>query len=348
LNESWLFHSINGQNRRMNPPGKLTLLALLLAAPASVCFAQARGGAAAERPAVAYTQGGTLYLASESGQVVKKIGAPVPIGDFAISPDLKTVIFASAVPGVVGGPFLIMDTASGKIDPMMPDPYFNDASVGGDLAEFYSDPEFSQDGKLVLFAAHAAGLGSEVHTSGPLAILNLATREVSIVKSTVASDGLPYGHMRNPHWSPDGKQILGNIEGRAFVAEVDGQTLNEAKIPESEISQSGSSYGMHAIGWLGGECVLYQAGETPDRDPARVLQLRTQMTSPAAEMLHISEDNLRGLRDLAGGLRIVSVPEGYRVEGPAGNWLIRGDREEIFTRLLPVRAGATQIPAECR
>jgi hypothetical protein len=332
----------------VNPLGRLSILALILAASAGQCLAQARGGAIAEPPAVAYALGGTLYLASESGQVVKKIEAPIPIGDFAISPDLNTVIFASAVPGVVGGPFLIMDVASGKIDLMMPDPYFNDASVAGDLAEFYSDPEFSPDGKLVMFAAHAAGQGSEVHTSGPLAILKLATREVSIVKSTVAADGLPYGYMRNPHWSSDGKRALGNIEGRAFVAEVDGPTLNEVKIPESEISQSGSSYGMHVIGWLGSECVLYQVGEMPEADPARVLQLRTQMTSSAAEMLHLPEDDLRGLHDLAGGMRIVSAPEGYRVVGPAGNWLIRGEREEIFARILPRRAGNTQIPAECR
>lgn len=320
----------------------------MILASALPCLGQARGADAVARPAVAYTHDGALYLASESGQVLKKIGVPVPIGDFAISPDLKTVVFASAVPGEAGGPFLILDVPSGAIDPMMSDPYFNDASVAGDLAEFYTDPEFSPDGKRVVFATHAAGQGSDVHTSGPLAILNLAAREVSILKSTVASDGFPYGHMRNPHWSPDGRQILGNIEGRAFVTDVDGPGLTEVMIPESEYNQSANSYGMYAIGWLGTGCVLYQAGEESERDPARVLQLRTQMTSPAAAMLQLPEDALRGLRDLSGGLRIVSVPEGYRVEGPAGPWLIGGDREITFARLLPQGDSAELVPPDCK
>jgi hypothetical protein len=324
----------------VNLLSKLSIAMLMCAALAPQCMSQT--------PAVAYTSDGALYVASESGQLIKKITAPSPIGDFAISPDLKTLIFASAVPGVVGGPFLIMDVPSGQIEPMMPDPYFNDASVAGDLAEFYTDPEFSADGKLVLFAAHAAGEGDDVHTSGPLAVLNLDTRDVSVVKSTVAADGLPYGHMRNPHWSPDGRRVLGNIEGRAFIADVDGQKLTEAIIPDSELTQSGNSYGMHAIGWLGPGCILYQAGESPQLDPARILELNTQKTSLAAPLLHLPEDSLPGLRDLSGRIRIVSASEGYRVESAGGNWLIRGDQQTTFARILDRPDNSESIPVECR
>ena len=274
--------------------------------PAAWCVGQTTG-AGEQQPAVAYVVGGSLYLAAESGQVLRKIGAPVPIGDFAISPDLKTVVFASAVPGVAGGPFLIMDVSSGAIDPMMPDPYFNGGSVAGDLAEVYTDPEFSPDGKRVVFATHASAQGSESHTSGPLAFLNIETREVSILKSTVAGDGLPYGYMRNPRWSPDGKQILGSIEGRAFVTSADGQALTEVMIPESELSQSAASYGMYAIGWLGSGCVLYQAGEEPQSDPARVYQLITQKTSPAAGTWRLPEESLRGVRGFSGQLRMFPI-----------------------------------------
>jgi hypothetical protein len=119
-------------------------------------------------------------------------------------------------------------------------------------------------------------------------------------------------------------------------------------IPESELSPLGTSYGAYAIGWLGAGCVLYQAGEEPERDPARVLRISTQATSPAAAMLRLPEDSLRGLRGFSGRLRLLADPEGYRVQGPAASWLIRGDREITFAHLLPQRDGAGAIPSECR
>jgi hypothetical protein len=340
-----MFFLFLGQNERMNWAGRLSILALALLAPAVPCLAQARDDAAAERPAVAYAVDGRLHLATESGQIVQKISALLQIGDFAISPDLNTVVFASPGPGVLGGPFFILDVANGLIEPMMPDPYFNDGSID-ELVQFYTDPEFSPDGRQVVFATHAYGEGNDVQFSGPLAILDLTTRETSIVRSTVGSDGLPLGNMRHPHWSPDGKQILGNIEGQAFVTDAQGQALSEVIIPESELSRSGSSYGMAAIGWLGAGCVLYQAGEDPERDPARILRMSTGATSLAAGMLRLPEDRLRGVRGLAGRLRLFDDAEGYRVEGPGGNWVVRGDPEITFARLLPQRDDP--IPEECK
>ncbi len=127
-----------------------------------------------------------------------------------------------------------------------------------------------------------------------------------------------------------------------------GRTLDEILIPQSELSQSAESYGMYAIGWLGAACVLYQAGEEPDRDPARIFRMSTQATSPAAAMLRLPEDSLRGLRGLSGRLRLFDDQEGHRIEGPAGKWMIRGDTETTFARLLPQRDGAAAVPADCR
>jgi hypothetical protein len=330
------------------------LLFLLLAwAPAASCLGQTTG-ATAKQPAVAYAVDGSLHLATESGQVLRKIGTRVPIGDFAISPDLKTVVFAIAVPGLVGGPFFILDVASGAIEPMTADPYFNDDSVAGDPAEFYTDPEFSPDGKQVVFAAHSRPEGSELQLSGPLEFLNIGTRKISIVKSTLAPDGLPFGYIRNPHWSPDGKQILGNMEGHAFVTDAEwkpdpsAQAPAELMIPESEVSQAAASYGAYAIGWLGLGCVLYQAGEDPASDPARVFQLRTQGTLPAAEMLKLPEQAVRGMRGFSGRLRLFPGEAGFRVEGPGISWMIRGDSETTFVRLLPQPDVDGLISAECR
>ena len=320
------------------------LLMVALVMPVAAVWGQAT---ADDRPAVAYAADEVLYLATESGRVVKTIEAELPIGDFAISPDLKTVVFSLPHPGESGGPFFILNVSTGEIEPMKPDPYFNDASVV-DLAEFYADPDFSPDGDRVVFAAHANAEGSDRQISGPLAILGLKTREITILRDTVGADGLPLGYMRDPHWSPDGRQILGNIQGHAFVTDPDGQGLAELVIPESEISRSPDSYGMYATGWVGSGCVLYQAGDDPDSDPARIFTMSTRKTSPAAEMLRLPEESLRGVQDLSERLRLFSDPAGFRVEGPGISWLIRGDAETTYVRLLPQRDGADQIPSDCK
>ena len=322
----------------------LILQLLALAMSAATVRSQATDP---DRPAVAYAVDGVLYLATESGREVQTIEAEVPIGDFAISPDLKTVVFSPPHPGEGGGPLFILDVASGAVDPVMPDPYFNDNSAD-ELALFYSDPEFSPDGKRVVFATHAYGEGNEVQLSGPLAMLDIATREISIVGSTVASDGLPFGYMRNPHWSPDGKRILGNIEGHSFTTDAGGEELDEIFIPASELIQSSDSYGMFAIGWLGNGCLLYQAGEDAEHDPARVFKMSTQETSPAAEMLRLPEQSLRGVKDVSGKLRMFADPVGFRVEGPGLSWLIHGDAETSYAHLLRPGEDAGQIPSDCR
>jgi hypothetical protein len=327
----------------MKSLGKAAILtaSLALAAP---CWGQAT---TAQQPAVAYAADGILYLATESGRVAQTIETELPIGDFAISPDLKTVVFSLPHPGESGGLFFILDVATGAIERMPPDPYFNDASVA-DLVEFYADPDFSPDGERVVFATHANAVGDEVQTSGPLAILDLKTREVTILKSTVGESGLPLGFVRDPHWSPDGRLVLATIEGHAFVMDSGGQDLAEAVIPESEFSQSPQSYGMYAIGWLGSRCVLYQAGDDPEHDPTRILNLSTGRTSSAAEMLRLPEPWLRGVRGSTGRLWARSDPEGFRIEGPGISWVIRGDAETVYVRLL--RQGSTEdlAPSECK
>jgi hypothetical protein len=318
-------------------------MALLLAAIPAVARAQA---SPAEQAAMAYALEGVLYLAAESGRVVQTIRSELPIGDFAISPDLKTVVFSLPHPGESGGPLLLLNVTNGGIEPVKPDPYFNDDSVT-DIAAFYSDPDFSPDGKYVVFATHAAAEGSEVQMSGPLAILDVSSGEIAILGSTVGESGLPLGYLTHPRWSPDGKRILANIEGLAFVTDAEGRERAQVAIPESELSQSAQSYGMHAIGWLGSGCVLYQAGEDPGRDPARIATLRTGRTAPAATMLRLPEASLRGVSDFAGRLRARPDPEGFRIEGPDVSWLIRGDAETTYVRLLPP-PGDQQVPDDCK
>jgi hypothetical protein len=325
--------------------GKAFIVVLLAwAMPTATGWAQAT---AAQQPAVAYSVDGVLYIATESGSVLRTVEIDLPIGDFTISPDLGTVVFSLPHPDATGGPLFILNLSTGALTRMAPDPYFNDATVA-DVAEFYADPDFSSDGERVVFAAHAQDSGDEVQTSGPLAVLDLKTREITILKDTIGESGLPLGYMHDPHWSPDGKQILANIEWYAFVTDSAGKVLAEVVIPENELSQSSQSYGMYAMGWLGSRCVLYQAGEDPERDPVRIFHLGTGKTSPAAEALRLPEQSLRGILALSGRLWTRNDPMGFRVEGPGISWLIRGDTDTTFVRLLRRAATDDTIPADCK
>jgi hypothetical protein len=64
-------------------------LLLAVVMPPAAAQGQAKAG---EQPAVAYAVDGVLYLATESGRVVQTVKTELPIGNFAISPNLGTVV----------------------------------------------------------------------------------------------------------------------------------------------------------------------------------------------------------------------------------------------------------------
>ena len=195
----------------------LALLLFALAAHTGIVWGQA---IPPERPAVAYAVDGVLYLATESGEVVQKIEVEYPIGDFAISPDLKTVVFAPPHPGEEGGPLFVLDVASGNMELVMPDPYFNDDSVAGDFALFYSDPEFSPDGKQVVFATHAYGDGNEVQLSGLL--VSAGYRDARNQASWAAPSsptGCRWGTSAIRTGHPTANRFFGNVEGHSSLTD---------------------------------------------------------------------------------------------------------------------------------
>ena len=140
------------------------------------------------KPSVAYSHKGVLYLASESGQVLRAVETKPPVGVFVISPDGQTVVFAPFKPKEYGGRLYRLSLMTGQTELLTHGPYFNKwPGEGG--PEVYDDPDFSPDGKRVVFAIHGQATGDIVEASGPLAVMDLGMRKMTLVRSTLTVNG---------------------------------------------------------------------------------------------------------------------------------------------------------------
>jgi dipeptidyl aminopeptidase/acylaminoacyl peptidase len=320
------------------------ILFVLLALSCAQLRSQSSGDG---KPAVAYSYKGILYLTTESGRPLKAVKTKLSIGEFTVSPDERFVVFSPPRdPEVTGGPLWLLTIATGALERLPPDPFYNDTH-GKKQIEFYADPEFSPTGESVVFVVHGRRTGDLVQTKGPVALIDLETHKVRILKDSLGSDGLPLGFASDLHWSPDGKRILLNYEGNSSITDVDGTKLTDLVIPETEVSRSSLSYGMHALNWLGSRCVLYQAGDDPERDPTRVLNLSTGKTTGAAKVLNLPEQPLRGVLAFSGQLWVRRYASRYRVDGPSISWLVPGDSATTHVRILR-RSNEDSIPAGCK
>jgi len=134
------------------------------------------------------------------------------VGSFSISSNGRYIVFASVEGQAGAGQLYLVDLKTGNADRLIVKPfYFKDRNQ----REEYTDPEFSPDGRRVAFAVHSVqgnDADDMVGLAGPLAMLDLASREVHVVPSTenIAAQGPAY--VNNPSWSPDGTQILISFE----------------------------------------------------------------------------------------------------------------------------------------
>jgi Tol biopolymer transport system component len=148
------------------------------------------------KPAVAYSQGSTLTLATASGQATKTFPTNRAIFDFALSPNLKLLVTVSATTRY-GGVLDLVNTGTGVRSRLVSGPvYFKHLPRGE--REVYADPRFSPDGKHVAFAVHvnSPGDGNDaMDAAGPIAVVDISSREVQILKSTTNIEGEAEGPM---------------------------------------------------------------------------------------------------------------------------------------------------------
>jgi len=294
-----------------------------------------------DQPAIAYSNGAALYVATASGKTLNIARPAPPIGTFAFTPDAKQVLFAPLGRARYGGELYLLTLSTNKVGRLTHGPYYDKP---GKSDEVYADPDVAPDGEQAVFAIRAQSSGDIVEASGPFAIITLATGNVSLMQTSLHVDVNGVAFANEPHWSPDGKHILLNYEDGVDLADPSGRTgLDLSPL----IGNGGWS---HALGWLGSQCIVYIVGKDyveAQGQPARFLSLKTQKSGLLSALLGLTSEQVTGLVAVSGPLRVRRQKSHLWVETSGGQWEIPGANESTYVRILPSVQHA-DVPGSCQ
>jgi len=308
-------------------------------------------------PAVAFVTGTTLTLASASGQVTQEIELGHPVYDFALSKDQNLLVTVSSdTPN--GGNLSLLDLRS-HTQTQLTNGHLYFTRLNEEETEVYADPQFSPDGKSLVFGVHGNenndGNDAE-ENSGPLAVYDIASHKIQVLKSTTNIDGQGECSEWNPMWSPDGKWILFNCEDGAFITDARGTTLRDLKLGTDEDA------GTSAVSWVGNGCVLYVQSHTDasslnrERDGIRLFSLRTSESQISTALPAFPKESLAGLRESSDEAAIMESSSGVAIKTREKVWTFP-EIERVFDGYHSRRATAAHviggwqpsaIPPECK
>jgi hypothetical protein len=296
-------------------------------------------------PAVAYQSRGALFIATSSGRILKTLKTVPPIGTFAISRDAQRIVFAplGKKPDSYGGQLYLLVPPKTAATRLTHGPYYN-KSTGS--SEVYSNPDFSPDGKRVVFSVHSQSTGDVIEAAGPFATIDLKSGKVALLDVTLHVPGEAWGtaYADSAYWSPDGSRLLLNFEDGFALTDQSG------KLFENLSSLTTGDDWTSSVGWLGSQCVVYVGGKDyPDsqKRPAKVLNLKTRKTAPLNGVLGLSEQQTTGLVAISGSMRVRRQDGKLSVETGNGQWSIPDTDHKSSVRLLSSTSG-TGIPEQCR
>lgn len=288
-------------------------------------------GAWAQTAAVAYTEGGALYLATASGHVIRVVKAKVPIGQIAVSPDARVAVFVPVEKAdAYGGSLYILDIASGRVS-LLAKPK---------RGWVYADPDYAPNLPEVAIAVHGSR-GDLVEASGPLATVNLKTHKTRVLRATLNVDANGPAFANSPRWSPNAGQILMNFEDGAAVTGSAGRHLHDLSDLFSTHAWS------NAIGWLGNGCVVFISGRGPlsaEAGPARVLVLRSRKVLGLAGLLGVPRQSVTHLAMVSPSILIRRSGAHYEVVARDHKWTIPYEPGRSFVTLVGPQGGP---PAAC-
>jgi hypothetical protein len=315
-------------------------------------------GQSTKEPVVVFAIETTLTLADSSGQVMQKIELKHPIFNFALSKDRK-LLATVALDTETGGNLSLLNLrthtqtrlTNGNL-------YFKAKYLDKGETEVYDDPQFSPDGRSLAFAIHTDNPGDgndAINDSGPIAVMNLQTRKVRVLKSTENIDGQGFCFANKPMWSPDGKWILFNCENGAFITDAQGTTLRDLKLGTDKDSMT------EAVSWVGNSCVLYvqsvnaQPGDY-DRDEALLFNVHTSKSQNTAMLLAFPKWSVAGLREASDLAFIRETRSGIFLETNRKKWefpeikRILNDRYSWRAPAAHIIGGwkLSSIPHECK
>lgn len=317
-------------------------LLLLLVLPSWPAFSQS---AARSEGVVGYSIGGVLTIKSADGKTLHVFKTNPPVGTFALSPNGQSVVFAplGPKPNHNGGPLYLLSIPSGKTRRLTHGRIYS-------KWEAYSDPDFSPDGKEVVFAIHSQ-LGpvptdgdDAVMDAGPFAVLDLRTGVVKKLPSTlhIGGEGPAYGG--SPHWSPNGKKILLNL---GFFFALTGPSGDHLQDTSDWASANEVTY---AVNWLGNACIVYIGGKdwkTAEEQPAKVLNLLTHKTEPLDKLFDVNPDQVTNLVAFSPSISVRELADYLIVQTGNGSWSLPNAGKYSDVRVLPASADP-QIPSACR
>jgi len=249
-----------------------------------------------------------------------------------------------------GGPLDLVDLRTQAVSRLLTGPfYFKQLDKEENEVEVYADPRFSPDGKSLVFAVHSNrdGDGNDaVMGSGPLAVMDLATRKVRILKSTEKIDQYPC-YTNSPRWSPNGKRILFACEDGSLLTDAAGTSLTELNLA---IDKDGDAV---AVNWVGDNCILFfgtkvRPAPGPDLpEDLHLFNLKTSKTLSQRQIFSAPFESLNSLSeatDRAILRRYFTGTPGVILETSGSTWKFPSD--------TPVHLldgwKQNEIPSDCR
>lgn len=202
-----------------------------------------------------YAQDYVFYLADAHAHVLREVEVNVPIGAFSVSPDASTIVFSSGT-SRNGGDLRLLSVSTGHITLLrrsVSNAKPNSRAATKEWVEEFDAPAFSPSGESIAFATNyenTRGRPDPSHIGGPLTIMELARHNTHGVLASASSHNEAEEDIRNISWSPNGHQLLLNVNGIATITDVENGELRAVNFAPN--SQTKSS----AFGWYGESCVV--------------------------------------------------------------------------------------------
>ncbi len=296
-------------------------------------------------PVVTFAIGTKLTLATSSGQVAREIHLKHPVYDFALSKDRKQLVTVSPDTETGGNLSLLDLQTQAQIQLTNGHLYFKAKDLNKGETEVYEDPQFSPDGRSLTFAIHTDNPGDgndAINDSGPIAVMEMKTRKVRVLKSTENIDGQGFCFANTPMWSPDGKWILFNCEAGGFITDVRGTTLRDLKLGTDQDPNA------YAVSWVGNSCVLFVQSHTtngsldPSKDEVFLYNLRTSSSQKLASWTALPSWRTAGLREASESVFILESHAGRTIETKGKEWTFPAT-QRVFSGHYSWKAPAAHI-----
>jgi hypothetical protein len=263
-----------------------------------------------------YAQDYVFYFTDAHAHVLREVEVNVPIGTFSVSPDASAIVFSSGT-SRSGGDLRLLSATTGRITLLRrssPKAKVNPDASKKEWTEEFDAPEFSPSGESIAYATkyeEVRGRPDPAKIGGPLAVMGLAQRNTRNILTTTSNRNEADEDIRNISWSPNGHELLLNVNGIATITDAENgvlRTLNFA--PNSQVK--GSAYG-----WFGEACVILDrdsVGSPHKPENLALFDLKTRSLKPLLDTLKVPAGDLPSFFDfeMSGSLLLFKESE-YRI-----------------------------------